>query len=122
MILADTSIWIDHLRGGNDGLAALLNDSQIMTHPFVIGEIALGNLNNRAEILSRLRNLPMSPVATDPEVLFFIDRQQLAGRGVGYVDAHLLTAMALIPSVRLWTRDMKLQSAAMSLGLACETH
>ena len=87
-------------------------------HPFVIGEIALGNLNNRNEILSTLQKLPMIPAATDTEVLFFIEQNQLAGKGIGYVDAHLLAAMALTPLLNLWTRDQKLQTIATSLDLA----
>ena len=87
-------------------------------HPFVIGEIALGNLNNRNEILSTLQKLSMIPAATDTEVLFFIEQKQLAGKGIGYVDAHLLTATALMPPLNLWTRDQKLQTIATSLDLA----
>ena len=87
-------------------------------HPFVTGELACGNLNNRAELLSRLQNLPAVPAATDTEVLFFTERQQLMGRGIGYIDAHLLTATALASSVRLWARDLRLQIAAASLELA----
>ena len=118
MVLADTSIWVDHLRSGGDGLALLLKDNRTVMHPFVIGEIALGNLNNRAEVLARLQKLPTVPVATDPEVLFFIEQQRLAGRGIGYVDAHLLAATVLNPSARLWTRDNKLWEAATSLEVA----
>ena len=117
MILADTSVWIDHLRSGDNGLTVLLDDNQTMTHPFVIGEMALGNLNNRAEILSRLQNLLMALVATDTEVLFFIEQQQLMGKGIGYIDAHLLTSVALAPPTRLWTRDRLLQAVASSLEL-----
>ena len=118
MILVDTSVWIDHLRSGDGGLTSLLNDNQAMIHPFVIGELACGNLNNRAEVLSRLRDLPMTPVAADPEVLFFIEQQRLMGRGIGYVDAHLLAAVALISSACLWTRDKQLRAVAASLELA----
>ena len=122
MILADTSVWIDHLRSGDNGLTVLLDDNQTMTYPFVIGEIALGNLNNRAGILSSLQNLPMAPVANDPEVLFFIEQQRLAGRGIGYVDAHLLAAAALVPSARLWTQDKKLWAVADALALAYQAN
>jgi len=114
MILA-SSVWIDHLRGEDNGLSALLNDGRIMTHPFVIGELALGNLNDRTGILSSLQNLPAVPVGTDREVLFFIERQQLAGREIGYVDAHLLAATAPNPPVHLWTQDRKLRAVATSL-------
>ena len=89
--------------------------------PFVIGEIAPGNLNNRNEILSTLQKLPMIPAATDTEVLFFIEQRQLADKGIGYVDAHLLAATALAPPLNLWTRDQKLQAIATSLDLAYKT-
>ena len=118
MILADTSVWIDHLSRKDDAFALLLNDSQIMTHPFVIGEIALGNLNNRTEILSKIQKLPMMPATSDSEILFFITQRQLAGRGVGYIDVHLLAATTMTPPARLWTRDKKLLAVATSLGLA----
>ena len=118
MILADTSVWIDHLSRKDDAFALLLNDSQIMTHPFVIGEIALGNLKNRTEILSKIQKLPMMLATSDSEILFFITQRQLAGRGVGYIDVHLLAATAMTPPARLWTRDKKLLAVATSLGLA----
>ncbi len=120
MILVDTSVWVDHLRRGDDGLVSLLNDAQVITHPFVIGELACGNLNNRTEVLSRLKDLPVIPTATDSEALFFIERRKLMGRGIGYVDAHLLAATALSSSTRLWTRDRSLLAVAVSLELAYE--
>ena len=107
------------LRSNKDSdLTSLLNHSQTAMHPFVIGEIAPGNLNNRNEILSTLQKLPMIPAATDTEVLFFIEQRQLADKGIGYVDAHLLAATALAPPLNLWTRDQKLQAIATSLDLA----
>ena len=122
MILVDTSVWIDHLRSVDDGLASLLNDNQAMIHPFVIGELACGNLKNRTEALPRLQDLFTVPAATDAEVLFFIERQQLMGQGIGYVDAHLLTATALLSSACLWTRDKRLRTVAASLELLYKTH
>ncbi len=122
MILADTSIWIDHLRNRNEYLVSLLNNEQVMTHPFVIGELACGNLKNRAHVLSRLHDLPMIPVATDTEVLFFIEQQQLMGQGIGYIDAHLLTATVLASPIRLWTRDKSLQAAAVFFEFAYKVH
>ena len=92
MILADTSVWIDHLRLGEPGLVSLLNDMQVVAHPKVIGEVACGNLRNRDEVLDLLGALPAIPAATDEEVLFFIEQRQVMGRGIGYVDAHLLAA------------------------------
>lgn len=120
MILVDTSVWIDHLRTGDDDLAALLNGNQVLMHPFVLGEMACGNLRNRKEVLVLLKDLPRSPVATDDEVLLFIERHALMGKGIGYVDAHLLAATALDGSSRLWTRDQRLRKVSGLLSLASE--
>jgi len=116
MILVDTSVWIDHLRDGNERLAASLENAEVWTHPFVIGELACGNLANRAEVLLLLHNLPSVSLATDAEVLFYIERQQLMGRGIGYIDAHLLAATALTGSIRLWTLDRRLAAVAESVS------
>ena len=97
MILADTSIWVDHLRAGEPGLVSLLNDNQVLTHPMVIGELACGNLPNRDTVLGLLGALPAIHVATHEEVLFFIEQRQVMGRGIGYIDAHLLAAAKLAP-------------------------
>ncbi len=118
MILIDTSVWIDHLRADDKGLASLLDRAQALTHPFVAGELACGNLRNRAEVLRLLQDLPQSPVARDAEVLFFIEQHRLMGRGIGYVDAHLLAATALADPARLWTRDQRLTAVARDLKLA----
>ncbi len=118
MILVDTLVWVDHLRVGNTELAARLGAGRVLIHPFVIGEIALGNLRQRAVVLSTLADLPHAEIATDAEVLSYIDRHALFGRGVGYVDAHLLAAVRLTPGARLWTNDRKLRSVADDLGLA----
>ncbi len=118
MILADTSVWVDHLRASNTTLATLLNAGMVLAHPFVIGELALGNLRQRAAILQALSDLPQAMVATDSEALHFIDRHVLAGRGVGYVDVHLLAAIRLTPGATLWTNDKRLHGVAMQLGLA----
>jgi len=120
MILVDTSVWVDHLRAGDDQLAALLNKSQVLMHPFVVGELACGNLHNREEVLALLKDLPPSTVAADDEVLFFIDRHALMGRGIGYVDAHLLASVSLSGPAQLWTRDKRLRAVADSLALAYE--
>ena len=95
MILVDTSVWIAHLRAGENGLATLLEAGAVLIHPFVIGELALGNLRQREIVLNALTDLPQASVATDAEVLHFIDQHRLFGRGVGYVDAHLLAAVQL---------------------------
>jgi predicted nucleic acid-binding protein len=116
--LVDTSIWIDHLRANDDQMVALLNSGLVLTHPFVIGELALGNVGARESILRALSRLPRAIVATDAEVLHFIDRHALFGRGAGYVDIHLLAAVKLTGDAKLWTRDKRLHGIAVQLGLA----
>ena len=118
MILVDTSIWVDHLRVGDERLAALLDGGEVLAHPFVIGELALGNLRQRNVFLSELLRLPQADVASDEEVLGLIDREKLFGRGIGYVDAHLLAATRLTTDTRLWTHDRTLNAVAAELGLA----
>lgn len=117
MILVDTSVWIDHLRSGNSHLAELLDRAVAASHDFVVGEIACGNLKNRQEVLSLLSCLPKCEPATHEEVLFFIDRHRLMGRGIGYVDACLLAA-ATLSSAQLWTRDKRLSVIAEDLACA----
>jgi predicted nucleic acid-binding protein len=117
MILVDTSVWIDHLRDNDKGLIDLLNNCQVLMHPFILGELACGNLVYRDKFLGLLKDLPRSPVATEDEVLLFIDRQALMGQGIGYIDAHLLAAVALEGMTRLWTRDKRLHIAAERLSL-----
>ena len=117
MILVDSSIWIDHLRLGKATLEKALNTGQVLAHPFVIGELALGGLRKRETVLGYLRNLPQAAVAGDDEVHVFIERHALWGLGIGYIDAHLL-ASARLSAARLWTRDKRLQAAAEKLGLA----
>jgi predicted nucleic acid-binding protein len=116
MILADTSIWIDHLRRGDPVLAGLLTKGQVLGHPAVVGELALGTLANRDEVLGLLGNLPQAATAVHAEVLTFINRHRLYGLGIGYVDAHLLAATALTREATLWTRDKRLHAAAQTLG------
>lgn len=118
MILVDTSVWVDHLRTGDRVLGQLLDSGGVLGHRFVTGELALGNLRERDLVLSALRELPQATVASDDEVLHFIDRQALFGLGIGYVDAHLLAAVLLTLGAKLWTRDRRLQAAATQLGLA----
>ncbi len=118
MILADTSVWVDHLRAGDQALAARLEAGVVLTHPFVIGELALGHLRQREILLKALADLPQATVATDVEVLHLIERHALTGRGIGYVDVHLLAAVLLTPGVELWTRDRRLLGVAVHLGLA----
>lgn len=121
MILVDSSIWIDHLRAGKPALAELLNAGRVLTHPFVLGELACGNLKNREQVLSLLQDLPAAPVATDEEVLYFIEGRGLMGKGIGYVDAHLLASISVTGTGRLWTRDKRLDAVAGAIGLAFKT-
>jgi hypothetical protein len=117
MILVDTSVWSDHLRAGDAALATMLNDREVLMHPFVLGEMACGNLRNRTMVLRLLEGLPQSAVATDAEVLFFIDQRELMGRGMGYIDAHLMASVSLSRPAKLWTRDKRLRAVARSLAL-----
>lgn len=121
MILVDTSIWVDHLRRGDAALAALLKNSQVLGHPAVAGELGLGTLAKRDEVLGLLANLPQAVPATHNEVMTFIARHRLFGLGIGYVDAHLLAATALTGVAALWTRDKRLHAAARTVGLAHPT-
>ena len=116
MVLVDTSIWVTHLRQGSRKLEKLLMDAEVMCHPFIIGELACGNLKNRNEIISLLQSLPMAPTIEFDEFLFFIDRNHLMGKGVGFVDVHLL-ASAQLTGIPLWTADKNLKSAADQLVL-----
>ncbi len=118
MILADTSVWVDHLRSSDKALAALLDTGMVLTHPFVIGELALGNLRQREIVLNALADLPHASVATHAEVLHFIERHALLGCGIGYIDAHLLAAAQLTASAELWTNDKRLHGVAVRLRLA----
>ncbi len=118
MILVDSSVWIDHLRSSDKTLSDLLTNGQVLSHPFIIGELAMGSLHQRAVILSALRDLPQAVVADDEEVLGFIDRHRLFGLGIGYVDAHLLAATRLTAGASLWTRDKGLHDVAKRLKLS----
>ena len=118
MILVDSSVWVDHLRNGNTTLARMLDNGRVLAHPFVTGELALGNLRQRELILAALQDLPQAVVAGETEVLGFIDRQGLYGCGIGYVDAHLLASARLTSGGSLWTRDKRLHAVADRLGLA----
>jgi len=117
VILVDTAVWIDHLRAGNQRLSLLLERGQVVAHPWVIGELALGNLQRRSEILGLLMGLPRATVATDEEILELINRQALYGSGIGYVDAQLLTSTRLTEDCRLWTLEARLSSVAARVGV-----
>ncbi len=116
MVLVDTSVWVLHLRGGHAHLARLLNDGNVACHPFIVGELACGNLTNRATILSLLKTLPMAAAAEHEEVLAFIENHSLVGKGLGYVDVHLLASAAL-SGLLIWTLDKKLEQVADTLHL-----
>jgi predicted nucleic acid-binding protein len=118
VILVDTSVWVDHFRRVDKVLVGLLEAGSVFIHPFIVGEIALGHLRNRREVLDALRGLPQSTIAAPDEVLYFIERSGLAGRGVGYVDVHLLAAVQLAGRATFWTRDKQLLAVARQLGLA----
>lgn len=118
MILVDTSVWVDHLRRGDPGLVDLLERSLVIMHPFVVGEIACGSLHNREAILELLQDLPAAAVAEGDEILRFIERHVLHGKGIGYVDVHLLASVALTEGAKVWTRDKKLRLVAQMMGCA----
>jgi len=118
MILVDTSVWVDHLRHGDAALAAALDANVVAIHPFVIGELACGLLKSRRPLLGLLGSMTRLAAATDEEVLEFIERHRLMGRGLGYIDVHLLAATVLEAGARLWTRDKRLKRVAVEMALA----
>ena len=115
MILADTSVWIAHFQGKESRLAPLLDGEQVVIHPFVIGELALGKLKDRGQILHNLQFLPRVSLATDEETLLWVERRHVFERGVGWIDAHLLLC-SILDGVALWTRDKALASVARYCG------
>lgn len=117
MILADTSVWVDHLRSPDPAFVSVLERGEVLMHPFVIGELACGHLRNRRELLALWGNLPACAVATDDEALGFIERMKLMGAGLGYIDVHLLAATALEGTARLWTHDKPLALVAARMHL-----
>jgi len=117
VVIVDTSIWVTHLREGNPRLAEQLLAAEVVVHPFVIGELACGNLTNRDEILSLLHSLPRAPTVSLNELLFFIERNELMGSGIGFVDTHLL-ASARLSGIPVWTADRRLKAAASELEVA----
>jgi predicted nucleic acid-binding protein len=117
MVLVDTSVWVSHLRTGNVRLEKFLNRGNVVCHSFVIGELACGHLKNRSEILSSLQALPMTIEAEHDEVMQFIEHHQFMGKGLGYIDVHLL-ASAVLTGVSLWTLDKKLSAMSVVFGLS----
>ena len=116
MVLVDTSVWIDHLRKNVPELIHLLESEEVLTHPFIIGELACGTLQKRQDVLYNLGKLPRVPVASDSEVLALIEQNALMGRGAGYLDMHLLASARLVDNIRLWTRDKRLAQLASDLS------
>jgi predicted nucleic acid-binding protein len=117
MVLVDTSVWVHHLRYGNASLDAFLKEGRVICHPFVIGELACGSMENRSEILSLISSLPQSVLADHEEVLEFLENNRLYGLGIGWIDQHLL-ASALLSGAQLWTLDTRLSSIASRFGLS----
>ena len=116
MVLVDTSVWVEHLRSGNIGLDRLLNEGQVACHLFIAGELACGNLSKRGEILSLLQALPLADHADHDEVMQFIENYSLMGKGLGYIDMHLMVS-ALLTQIPIWTLDKKLKKVSSALGL-----
>jgi predicted nucleic acid-binding protein len=117
VILVDTSVWVDHLRKGDKALERLLQAGEVLCHPFIVGEIAMGSLKNRS-VLDAMQKLPKPLFARDDEVLRFIGQRELFGLGVGYIDAHLLTSVQITSGTLLWTRDKRLYALATAMALA----
>jgi predicted nucleic acid-binding protein len=118
VILVDTSVWIAHLRSPDLALARALDEVQVLMHPFILGDLACGNLRFRGTLLDLFRGLPVAPVATDEEAMRYIEDKRLWGRGIGYIDVHLLASVALAETAKLWTRDSRLAAVASDLSLA----
>ncbi len=120
MILVDTSVWVDHLRGTDSQLRRLLEETQVLTHPFVVGELALGGLRSNDPVRLLMAGMRCADLATDAEVLRLVDTHQLASSGIGSIDAHLLAATALTHGAKLWSLDQRLQDVARRMGLGFE--
>jgi hypothetical protein len=118
MILVDTSVWVDHLRRRDETLAQLLTQGQVYIHPMIIGELACGHLQNREQLIVLWQNLPRSVEASHKEAMLFVESHQLMGKGIGFVDVHLLASTRLTANTQLWTRDKRLAGVAQSLGVA----
>jgi predicted nucleic acid-binding protein len=118
MILVDTSVWIDHLRSESSVLSGLLRSSRVVMHPLVLGELACGNLINRTQLLTLWGGLSSMPTVNDEETLFFIEKNTLMGKGIGYIDVQLLASVALDTGTKLWTHDKRLDVLAIQLGYA----
>lgn len=120
-VLVDTSVWIDHFRKNDNLLVTLLNNHRVLMHSLIRGELACGHLRHRLQILTLLKHLPHVSEVTHDEALTFMDNKQLMGRGIGFVDVHLLAATVLTPGARIWTRDNRLSVVAQSLEIAWQS-
>jgi predicted nucleic acid-binding protein len=120
MILVDSSVWIEHIRSPDEVMLVLLRERRVLTHPFVIGEVALGHVRRRATVLAELKELRLAKVAEEEEVLRLIENHRLYGLGIGYIDAHLLASCLLTRTDALWTLDRKFHAAALKLGIAAD--
>lgn len=118
MYLVDTSVWIDHFRKKNSSLSESLVNGLVYTHPFVVGELSLGSLSKRSEVLASIANLSQAIVAADEEVIEMISKRKMHGKGIGYVDAHLLASVMLSNALLLWTHDKRLNTVAVELGIS----
>ena len=118
MIVADTSIWIDHLRSSNPHMRMLLGDAAVLQHRFIVGELAVGNLPNRADTLAMLLGMASVPIVSEREFYEFMERQPITGTGLGFVDINLLASLTRFPGVRLWTKDKRLNEHAIRMGFA----
>jgi len=116
MVLVDTSVWVDFLRTGDDGLSDLLRRNQVYIHPMIIGALACGNLKNRSQLMSLWQNLPIAVEASHQKAMIFLESQDFMGKSIGFVDLHLLAATQLTANTLLWTRDKRLQQLASALG------
>jgi predicted nucleic acid-binding protein len=116
MVLVDTSVWVEHLRRGEPKLVSLLENAEVLCHPFIVGELACGNLHRRGEVLRLLSALPSLPAVSSGEILPFIERNRLQGKGLGLIDMHLLASCTLAGQP-LWTLDRRLARAAASLAV-----
>ena len=122
MILVDTSVWIDYLRSGNPLLAELLEQNRVVMHPMVLGELACGNLKNRQQLLQLWQSQESLQAVSHDEALYFLEQYGLMGKGVGYIDVHLLASVALANGVKLWTQDKRLAHVAIELRYAWEVN
>lgn len=122
MVLVDTSVWVDHLRSSDVSLVNLLNQDLVLVHPMVIGELACGNLQNRQQLLKLFGYLPYCTEASNEEAMYCLEQNQLMGKGIGFVDLHLLASALLTPNAKFWTRDKRLKNLADNLGIGWQAH